>query len=273
MILKGGIRGGSEDPQVRLVKMEDGRVDFHLSAPTKQRASQEIERLIKAGQLPADREEELIAGIEREETLTYIEFTEGGYVGSDAAWNSMLKSMVTAGTFAGLSWLDMLNAVQLLRGYGRVGPCLMFRDSALRWSPDAAVPPWRHCVHVENDGEKRLVWGYVEYFGTWCAIALLGKHYSGSPFGWTYCVDPVTGDDLTDTVQVDLQPAKDLIDQMRLPSRAREIASEQVPDPQPLIDACLRAHGIDGRISIVATSYDEMCGGAEIKEMTWLDGQ
>ena len=273
MILKGGIHGGSEDPQVRLVKMGDGRVDFHLSAPTKQRAIQEIQRLTKADQLPADQEEELIAGIEREEALTYIEFTEAGYVGSDAAWNSMLKSMVTAGTLAGLSWLDMLNAVQLLRGYGRAGPCLMFRDSPLQWSPGATVPPWRHCVHVESDSEKRLVWGYVEYFGTWCVIALLGKHYSGSPVKWTYCVDPVTGDNLTDTVQVDLQPAKALVDQMRLPSRAREIASEQVPDPQPLIDACLRAHGIDGRISIVATSYDEMCGGTEIKEMTWIDGQ
>jgi len=273
LILKGGLRGGSENPQVHLVKMEDGRVDFHLSAPTKRRAVQEIQRLIKAGQLPADREEELIAGIEREETLTYVEFTEGGYVGGDVAWNSMLKSMVTAGTLAGLSWLDMLTAVQLLRGYGRVGPCLMFRDSPLRWLPDAMVPPWRHCVHVESDSETRLVWGYVEYFGTWCAIALLGKHYSGSSARWTYCLDPVSGDNLTDTVQVDLEPAKNLIDHMRVPGRAREIASEQIPDPQPLIKACLRAHGVDGKISIASTSYDKRCGGAEIKEVTWVESQ
>ena len=52
--------------------------------------------------------------------------------------------------------------------------------------------------------EERLVWGYVEYFGTWCAVAQLGKCYMGPPTTWTYCVDPVTGEDLTEAVQVDL---------------------------------------------------------------------
>ena len=260
LILKAGIRGGAEDPQIE-IKTENGQCEPHISAPTKPRAVQEIRRLIKAGRLPAEREEEIIAGIELEETVTYVEFTEGGYIGGPAAWNSMLKSMVTAGLLAGLSWLDMLTAVQLLRGYGRGGPCLMFRDSPVRPLHGAALPAWRHCVHVETDIELRLVWGYVEYFGTWCATAWLGKNYFGPPTQWTYCVDPITGEDLTDAVQVDLRPAKGLINEMRGLVRARDIAKEQIPDPQPLIDACLRAHGNDGRISITATSYDEKCGG------------
>ena len=170
LILKGGIRGGAEGPQDR-IKTEGGRTERQISAPSRQRAVQEIRRLIKKGQLPADREEEILASIEREETTTRVEFKEVGGVGGPIAWSSMLKSMVTAGLLGGLTWVDMLSVVRHLRGLGRGGPCLMFRDSSVRPRGAADLPLWRHCVHVETDMEERLVWGYVEYFGTWCAIA------------------------------------------------------------------------------------------------------
>ena len=186
----------------------------------------------------------------------------------------MLKSMVTAGLLGELTWLDMLAAVLDLRGSGRGGPCLMFRDSPVRPGGAADIPLWRHCVHVETDMEERLVWGYVEYFGTWCAIAQLGKCYLGQPASWTYCVDPVTGEDLTEAVQVDLTAAKGLISEMSAaPARAPDIAREQVPDPQPLLDECVRVHGVAGRIEIVGTSYSQEnpYGGANIREMTLVD--
>ena len=185
LILTGGIRGGAEGPQIRIKTVAD-RTELHISAPSRQRAIQEIRRRVKVGQLPADREEEIIASIEREETTTRVEFMEVGGVGGPVAWNSMLKSMVTAGLLGGLTWLDMLTAVLLLRGSGRGGPCLMFRDSPVCPSSAAEIPVWRHCVHVETDMEERLVWGYVEYFGTWCAIAQLGKCYLGQPASRTY---------------------------------------------------------------------------------------
>ena len=219
LLLKAGIRGGAEDPQVRIM-------------------------------------------------------TEAGSVGGPVAWNSMLKSMVTAGLLGGLTWLDMLTVVQLLRGSGPGGPCLMFRDSPVCPLGEVAIPVWRHCVHVETDMEEKLVWGYVEYFGTWCAIARLGKCYLGQPTQWTYCVDPVTGDDLTEAVDVDLTAAKGLINEMCVaPARSRDIATEQLPDPQPLVDECVRTHGVDGKIAITGTSYSEEIpyGGATIKEMTWID--
>ena len=273
LILKGGIRGGAEGPQIRIKTVAD-RTELHISAPSRQRAIQEIRRRVKASELPADREEEIIASIEREETTTRVEFTEVGGVGGPVAWNSMLKSMVTAGLLGGLTWLDMLSAVLLLRGSGRGGPCLMFRDSPVRPSGAAHIPVWRHCVHVETDMEERLVWGYVEYFGTWCAIAQIGKCYLGQPTSWTYCVDPVTGNDLTEAVQVDLTAAKGLVNEMCVaPARSRDIAKEQLPNPQPLVDECLRVHGVDGRIEITGTSYAEEnpFGGASIREMTWVE--
>ena len=153
----------------------------------------------------------------------------------------------------------------------------MFRDSPIRPSGAADIPVWRHCVHVEIDMEERLVWGYVEYFGTWCAIAQLGKCYLGQPTSWTYCVDPVTGDDLTVAVQVDLSAPKALIAEMCLaPARSSEIAREQLPDPQPLVDECIRAHDVEGRIEITGTSYtvENPSSGAIIKEMTgWMKNE
>ena len=275
LILKGGIRGGAAGPQVR-IKTEAGRTELHVSAPTRQRAVQEIRRLIAAGRLPADREEEFIASIARAEAMTHVDFTEGGAVGGPVAWKSILKSMVTAGLLRELASLDMLTGVLDLRGSGRGAPSLMLRDSAVRAVGPAAIPLWRHCVHVETDMEERLVWGYVEYFGTWCAIAQLGKCYLGPPASWTYCVDPVSADELTDAVQVDLSAAKGLIEEMSAaPARAPDIAREQLPDTQPLLDACLRLHGVEGRIKVVGTSYSQEIpsGEADIREMTWVDEQ
>ena len=273
LILKAGIRGGAEGPQVR-TKTEAGQTELHISSPSRRRAIQDIRRRVKAGQLPADQEEEIIASIELEETTTRVEFAESGGVGGPVAWNSMLKSMVMTGLLGGLTWLDMLSAVLLLRGSGRGAPCLMFRDSPVHPLGAADIPVWRHCVHVETDMEERLVWGYAEYFGTWCAIAQLGKCYLGSPNRWTYCMDPVSGDDLTETVQVDLSAAKALVNEMCVaPARSPDIAREQVPNPQTLFDECRRAHGVEGRIEVTATSYaeDNPFDAASIREMTWVD--
>ena len=116
LILKAGIRGGAEHPQSRIQQVGDGH-EMTISAPTRQRAVQEIRRLVKEGKLPADREEEIIQGIQREETLTRVMFSEAGGVGGEAVGNSWLKSMVTAGVLGGLTRRDML-ARLIQRGQG-----------------------------------------------------------------------------------------------------------------------------------------------------------
>ena len=275
VLLKAGIRGGAEHPQTRIKRTGD-KLEISIAAPTRERVVQEIRRRVKSGQLPADREAEFLQGIQLEETTTRLDMTEGGSVGGPEAWNAILKSMVSAGIATGLTYLDMLTAVEFLRGYGRGGPCLMFRDSPIRPSGERALPIWRHCAHVETDTEQHEVWGYAELYGTWCAIALLGKCYLGREVRSTYCVDPVTGEDLSCAVQVDLTAAKALIDEMRAaPARAPDIAREQIPDPNPLLQECLRAHDAEGTMAIVGKSYSQENPYAEvtIREMTWLDDE
>ena len=275
VLLKAGIRGGAEHPQTR-IKRKGDTLEISIVGPTRKRVAQEIRRRVRSGQLPADREEEFHQGIQLEETTTRLDMTEGGAVGGTEAWNAMFKSMVSAGITAGLTYLDMLTAVELLRGYGRGGPCLMFRESPIHPSGETSLPIWRHCAHVETDTEQREVWGYAEFYGTWCAIALLGKCYLGRPVRNTYCVNPVTGEDLSGAVQVDLTAAKALIDEMRAaPARAPDIRREQIPDPNPLLQECLRAHGVEGTMAIVGTSYsaEKPCAEVTIREMTWLDDE
>ena len=207
LILKAGIRGGAEHPQSRIRQVGD-KFEMTISVPSRQRAVQEIRRLVKEGKLPEGRKEEIIQGIQREEIETRIMFSEVGGVGGEAVWNSWLKSMATAGVLGGLTRRDMLSALESLRGCGPAAPMFPIRKSCIRPSGQVPIPIWRHCVHVEADEAEHVIWGYTEFFGTFNAIAQIGIGYRGQSLEWTYCVDPVTGDDLSGAVQVDLTIAK-----------------------------------------------------------------
>ena len=61
----------------------------------------------------------------------------------------------------------------------------------------------------------------------------------------------------------------------RAPERVTEIWAENAPNLQPLMDECLRVHGVAGNIAITETSYGsnqpEEC--ANIHEITWLTNE
>ena len=250
------------------------KYEMTISAPSRKRAVQEIRRLVKEGKLPEGREDEFIQGIQREEIETRIMFSEAGGVGGDAVWNSWLKSMVTAGVLGGVSRQDMLVALESLRGSGPAAPMFPIRQSCIQPSGEVPIPIWRHCVHVESDEAAHVIWGYTEFFGTFNAIAQIGLGYRGQTLEWTYCVDPVTGDDLSGAVQLDLTKAKSVLNEVRTaPERGHDIAAQQAPDLQPLVDECLRAQGIEGKVEIVSSwlGTNEPDSEATISEMTWID--
>ena len=255
LILKGGIRGGAEHPQAIVHKVGEA-FDLTISAPTKKRLVQEIDRLVKEGVLPVERKAEILASATREEALTWAEFEEGGSFGGEATWRSMLKSMVTAGIVGGLEPAHMLTAVEFLQGSDHGVPNLPIGTSPVRFRGAVELPVRRHCVHVETDTEECAVWGYLELYGTFTAIAQLGTDYTDRPAAWTYCVDPVTGANLTDDITVDLRAPKRLMEEARrTPARIQEIWAEQAPNPQRLVDECLLAHGVPGHIIVTETSY------------------
>ena len=275
LILKGGIRGGAEHPQAMLHKVGDA-FDLTISAPTKKRLVQEIDRLVKEGILPAERKAAILASATREEALTRAEFEEGGSFGGEATWRSMLKSMVTAGVLCGLETAHMLTAVEFLRGSDHGVPNLPIGRSPVRFSGAGELPVRRHCVHVETDAEERAVWGYLELYGTFTAIAQMGTGYTGPPTGWTYCIDPMTGANLTDDITVDLTAPKRLMEEARrIPARIPEIWAEQTPNPQQLVDECLLAHRVPGHIIVTDASYgvDRPDDVATIHDITLLSSE
>lgn len=275
LILKSGLRGGSEHPQSSVRKLNDTS-ELIISAPSKKRAVQEIERLVSQGKLPAERKVEAIESLTREEVLTRIEFEESGSIGGDDTWRSMLKSMVTGGIMSGLTPSDMLPAVEFLRGFDCAVQNLPIRTSPVYRTDTSELPIRRHCVHVETDTDEQAVWGYLELFGTISSLAQLGTQYTGPPTSWSYCVDPVTGTNLTDDVTVDLTAPKGLMeDARRAPKRVTEIWSENAPDLQPLMDECLRMHKVVGDIAITETSYGSIQPeeGAKIHEITLLTNE
>ena len=275
LILKGGIRGGAEHPQAIVHKVGEA-FDLTISAPTKKRLVQEIDRLVKEGVLPSEQKAAILASATREEALTRAEFEEGGSFGGEGTWRSMLKSMVTAGVLGGLEPAHMLTAVEFLRGSDNGVPNLPIGRSPVRFRGAGELPVRRHCVHVETDAEECAVWGYLELYGTFTAIAQLGTDYTGPPTAWTYCVDPVTGANLTDDITVDLTAPKRLMEEARrAPARVPEIWAEQAPNPQRLVDECLLAHRVPGHIIVTETSYGSARpdDGSTIHEITLLSSE
>ena len=151
---------------------------------------------------------------------------------------------------------DMLSAVQFLRGSDDGVQNLPIGTSPVCHSDKGELPIRRHCVHVETDTDEGAVRGYLELFGTFTAIAVLGTNYTGPVSKWTYCIDPLTGTNLTDVITVDLTASKRLMEEAcRSPERLPEIWVAHAPDLQPLIDECLHARGVVGDIAITETSY------------------
>ena len=275
LILKGGIRGGAEHPQAIVHKVGE-TFDLTISAPTKKRLVQEIDRLVKEGILPVERKAAILASATREQALTWAAFEEGGSFGGEATWRSMLKSMLTAGVLGGLEPAHMLTVVEFLRGSDHGVPNLPIGRSPVRFRGAGELPVRRHCVHVETDAEECAVWGYLELYGTFTAMAQLGTDYTGPPTAWTYCVDPVTGANLTDDIMVDLTAPKRLMEEARqAPARIPEIWAEQAPNPQRLVDECLLAHRVPGHIVVTETSYGSARpdDGSTIHEITLLSSE
>jgi hypothetical protein len=63
-----------------------------------------------------------------------------------------------------------------------------------------------HCVAVSNISNRRLLLGYVEYFGIFWMIIVLSNNYSGDAIHGIYSIDPRTGTTLDLEFELDFTP-------------------------------------------------------------------
>lgn len=50
-----------------------------------------------------------------------------------------------------------------------------------------------HCVSLHGDPTTKRLWSYIEYFGLFRVVVLLGENYSGSFKNELYAIDPIDG--------------------------------------------------------------------------------
>ena len=61
-----------------------------------------------------------------------------------------------------------------------------------------------HCVHVVGRSAESTLLAYIEFYGLWRMVLCLSETYSGGDFSHTYSIDPVKGQELDITVNLDL---------------------------------------------------------------------
>ena len=61
-----------------------------------------------------------------------------------------------------------------------------------------------HCVYVKGCSESSTIVGYIEIYSLWRTVLCLSESYTGSDFTHVYAVDPIRGEELVISVNIDL---------------------------------------------------------------------
>ena len=71
-----------------------------------------------------------------------------------------------------------------------------------------------HCVYVAGSSSDSTLLGYVELYGLWRVVLCLSETYSGDDFTHIYAIDPIAGEGLDISVNLNLS-----VDEIREASR------------------------------------------------------
>ena len=250
VVMRGGIPDGTDRPQI--VENDGEKL---VIAHTNKRARQEVERLGRTGELPGNAILETMPKGGQPQVELTIDMDEASKLGTPDACKSVLKSMITASAMGGFEREDIGRAIRHLRNEGRGVLMLRVRESAMRSAAGRRYGLRRRrswvCVHVESDEAEHRVWGYVELFGTFKWIAVIGEKALTVRPGWTYCIDAPSGRTLGAEVTIDLGDAKKMVRRWEIEGGNRkEIEKQQSPDIQAFANAC----GLGSLVTI--TDYD-----------------
>lgn len=124
--------------------------------------------------------------------------------GGKVAGHSIIKSSLALACEIGLSINDCEHAKEYLQCDG--SPCFGYfnvTDPILNRPRNIPL----HCVYVNACSSTRLVLAYIEYFGFLKIVACLSSSYSGPTLERCYAVNPITGEELS--IEVSLNLAKE----------------------------------------------------------------
>ena len=187
------------------VTTEGDTTRIHVSA----RSRKELRQALKGLQ----RKHPKLRDVDIDEVM--LEAQENSYYSSDPieirpnfgdirAGRSLVKSAVALVFDAGIDPSQCDLALDYLLSDDKE-PCLGYyyeRSRDLVVNRPAKLP--FHCVHVVGRSAESTLLAYIEFYGLWRMVLCLSETYSGGDFSHTYSIDPVKGQELDITVNLDL---------------------------------------------------------------------
>lgn len=197
--------GSIESADVKLEKtpLTDGRYHLKITAPNIKRAEDMIDGLKrKHPHADLDAIKENLEHI----TINNPVLEIGAPFGGEGVGYSAVKSACALAAYHGLDVDAYDLSAQFLRGdiTEPVYNFLYHRDIVLN-RPDNHL---FHCVAVKSDLNKKLLLGYVEYFGFGRLVIILSERYTGEEISATYAIDPAEGKEIYLNVDLNLSDAE-----------------------------------------------------------------
>ncbi len=149
--------------------------------------------------------------------------------GGHEAGRSIVKSALALAVSSGIPAEICVKATNYLRNEEDGEACFgYFYESDLIKNRPEGTP--FHCVSIKGCGKTKQVVGYVEYFGVQRVILCLSDSYEGDDISNTYAINPITGEELSLIVELELSNAdiREAYDYKKIPEGTVEAAFHKV---------------------------------------------
>lgn len=148
--------------------------------------------------------------------------------GGHEAGRSIVKSALALAVSSGIPVEICDKATNYLRKEDGEACFGYFYESDLIKNRPEGTP--LHCVSIKGCSKTKQVIGYLEYFGVQRVVLCLSEFYEGVDISNTYAINPITGEELSLIVELDLSnlDIREAYDYKKIPEGSVEIAFDKV---------------------------------------------
>lgn len=171
---------------------------------------------------------ELLANAKSESSycpdMLHFNFSFGGH----EAGRSIVKSALALAVFSGIPAEICIEATNYLKNDEAEACFGYFYERDLVKNRPEGIP--LHCVSIKGCSKTKQVIGYVEYFGVQRVVLCLAESYEGTDVSDTYAINPITGEELTLLVDLNLSNSeiREAYDCKKIPNGSVETAFGEV---------------------------------------------
>ena len=186
-------------------------------------------------------------------------------MGGAEAGRSIVKSALALAVYSGIHTESCIEATNYLNNEDSEACFGYFYESDLVKNRPQDTPI--HCVSVKGCDKSNQVIAYVEYFGVQRMVLGLGTNYTGEAISNTYSINPITGEELELSVELNLtkNDIREAYQYKKIPGGSVEKAFEKV------IPAGMKASYAKEQNRVVDKAIQkgfENCGAKEGEKLT-----